>query len=42
MDRDVSKINKKFDLAGKTALITGGAGLLGVEHVAAPEVASLL
>lgn len=26
---------KKFDLSGKTALITGGAGLLGLEHAAA-------
>ena len=26
---------KKFDLNGKTALITGGAGLLGIEHAAA-------
>jgi NAD(P)-dependent dehydrogenase (short-subunit alcohol dehydrogenase family) len=31
----VSKINEKFDLTGKTALITGGAGLLGVEHATA-------
>jgi NAD(P)-dependent dehydrogenase (short-subunit alcohol dehydrogenase family) len=26
---------EKFDLSGKTALITGGAGLLGLEHAAA-------
>ena len=26
---------QKFDLTGKTALITGGAGLLGVEHATA-------
>ena len=26
---------KKFDLTGKTALITGAAGLLGVEHAKA-------
>jgi NAD(P)-dependent dehydrogenase (short-subunit alcohol dehydrogenase family) len=26
---------EKFDLTGKTALITGGAGLLGLEHAAA-------
>jgi NAD(P)-dependent dehydrogenase (short-subunit alcohol dehydrogenase family) len=26
---------EKFDLTGKTALITGGAGLLGIEHAAA-------
>ena len=31
----MSKINEKFDLTGKTALITGGAGLLGVEHATA-------
>ena len=29
------KISEKFDLSGKTALITGAAGLLGVEHAAA-------
>lgn len=26
---------EKFDLSGKTALITGGAGLLGIEHASA-------
>jgi NAD(P)-dependent dehydrogenase (short-subunit alcohol dehydrogenase family) len=31
----VSNILSKFDLGGRTALITGGAGLLGVEHAAA-------
>jgi NAD(P)-dependent dehydrogenase (short-subunit alcohol dehydrogenase family) len=31
----VSDAFAKFDLTGKTALITGGAGLLGVEHAAA-------
>lgn len=29
------KASEKFDLTGKTALITGAAGLLGVEHAAA-------
>ena len=28
-------INNKFNLSGKTALITGAAGLLGIEHAAA-------
>jgi NAD(P)-dependent dehydrogenase (short-subunit alcohol dehydrogenase family) len=31
----VSKFFDKFDLTGSTALITGGAGLLGFEHAAA-------
>jgi NAD(P)-dependent dehydrogenase (short-subunit alcohol dehydrogenase family) len=31
----VSKFFDKFDLTGNTALITGGAGLLGFEHAAA-------
>jgi NAD(P)-dependent dehydrogenase (short-subunit alcohol dehydrogenase family) len=31
----MSKISDKFDLTGKTALITGAAGLLGQEHAAA-------
>ena len=31
----MDKFFKKFDLTGNTALITGGAGLLGVEHAAA-------
>jgi NAD(P)-dependent dehydrogenase (short-subunit alcohol dehydrogenase family) len=32
---NVSNALKRFDLTGRTALITGGAGLLGVEHAAA-------
>lgn len=28
-------INKRYDMSGKTALITGAAGLLGIEHAAA-------
>jgi NAD(P)-dependent dehydrogenase (short-subunit alcohol dehydrogenase family) len=31
----MNKAFKKFDLTGKAALITGGAGLLGMEHAAA-------
>ena len=31
----MSQVFKKFDLTGKTALITGAAGLLGREHAAA-------
>ena len=31
----MSKAFEKFDLTGKTVLITGGAGLLGMEHAAA-------
>ena len=33
--KSVNKAFKKFDLTGKTALITGAAGLLGVEHAGA-------
>jgi len=32
---EVSKAFDKFNLTGKTALITGAAGLLGIEHAAA-------
>lgn len=31
----MSKVSEKFDLSGKTALITGAAGLLGMEHTEA-------
>jgi NAD(P)-dependent dehydrogenase (short-subunit alcohol dehydrogenase family) len=31
----VSNVPNRFDLTGRAALITGGAGLLGVEHAAA-------
>lgn len=31
----MTSFSEKFDLSGKTALITGGAGLLGVEHACA-------
>jgi NAD(P)-dependent dehydrogenase (short-subunit alcohol dehydrogenase family) len=31
----MNKVFEKFDLTGKTALITGSAGLLGVEHAVA-------
>ena len=31
----MSKAFEKFDLTGKTALITGGAGLLGIQHATA-------
>jgi NAD(P)-dependent dehydrogenase (short-subunit alcohol dehydrogenase family) len=31
----MSNVLKRFDLTGRTALITGGAGLLGMEHAAA-------
>ena len=33
--KNVSKVFEKFDLTGKTALITGAAGLLGREHACA-------
>jgi NAD(P)-dependent dehydrogenase (short-subunit alcohol dehydrogenase family) len=31
----MARASEKFDLTGKTALITGAAGLLGIEHAAA-------
>ena len=33
--KNVSKPFDRFNLSGKTALITGAAGLLGVEHASA-------